>query len=225
MGSLLKAAICVVLVAGLSVSAQAAFVNIQNADFESPALGNTWNYWTSLTADQQTAAAWTATGQAALAKAGVPFAAPSGNSTQFAFLQSDAKTPAWATSTITQTATGFTVGASYNVGFQDALLEYSAASNLSVYLDYGLSTQKLLYSTSSVAQNTWTTVSTSEFTAAKSSYALSFVSVDGGALGGASVVCLDNVGFTQTAVPEPGSIALCAAGVIGLLAYAWRKRR
>ena len=28
-----------------------------------------------------------------------------------------------------------------------------------------------------------------------------------------------------TAVPEPGTFALLAAGLLGLLAYTWRKRR
>jgi len=30
---------------------------------------------------------------------------------------------------------------------------------------------------------------------------------------------------TTTGVPEPGTLALLAAGLIGLLCYAWRKRR
>lgn len=224
MRSLLKAAICVVLVAGLAISAQASV--LQNADFEAPALGNTWNYWSVLTAEQQAAAVWTTTGQVALATSGQPFSVPAGNSSQFVFLQSDYKTPEWATSTLTQTATGFTVGASYKVGFQDALLDFTTSSDLSVYLDYGLSTQQLLYSTNSVAQGTWTTVSTSEFTAQKSSYALSFASVDNSTrqLDGKCVLCIDNVSITQTATPEPGTIALCASGLVGLLAYAWRKR-
>lgn len=34
---------------------------------------------------------------------------------------------------------------------------------------------------------------------------------------------LDNL--TITYVPEPGTLALLAAGLVGLLAYAWRKRQ
>ena len=41
-----------------------------------------------------------------------------------------------------------------------------------------------------------------------------------------SVVQFDNVRLTYTAqVPEPGTCSLLTACVIGLLAYAWRKRR
>lgn len=36
--------------------------------------------------------------------------------------------------------------------------------------------------------------------------------------------CMDNLS-DSTAVPEPGTIVLMSTGVLGLLAYAWRKRR
>jgi hypothetical protein len=32
-------------------------------------------------------------------------------------------------------------------------------------------------------------------------------------------------GVQETTVPEPGTLALMAAGLAGLLAYAWRKRK
>lgn len=35
----------------------------------------------------------------------------------------------------------------------------------------------------------------------------------------------DNVTYTTTPAPEPGSLLLLATGLIGLLAYAWRKRK
>lgn len=41
-----------------------------------------------------------------------------------------------------------------------------------------------------------------------------------GATGG-----IDNFSLTSTTIPEPGTIALLAAGMLGLLAYAWRKRK
>ena len=41
--------------------------------------------------------------------------------------------------------------------------------------------------------------------------------------GGLSGVAVDNLVFDQ--IPEPGTLALLAAGLMGLLAYAWRKRR
>jgi hypothetical protein len=36
---------------------------------------------------------------------------------------------------------------------------------------------------------------------------------------------MDDVKISQTIVPEPGTLALLAAGLVGLLAYAWRKRK
>lgn len=36
---------------------------------------------------------------------------------------------------------------------------------------------------------------------------------------------VDNIGVTSSAVPEPSAIVVMAMGLIGLLAYAWRKRR
>ena len=35
----------------------------------------------------------------------------------------------------------------------------------------------------------------------------------------------DNVRLDYAAVPEPGTMALLSAGLFGLLAYAWRKRK
>ena len=42
--------------------------------------------------------------------------------------------------------------------------------------------------------------------------------------GGASGIVMDNLSSTAT-VPEPSAIVLVVTGLIGLLAYAWRKRR
>lgn len=44
--------------------------------------------------------------------------------------------------------------------------------------------------------------------------------------GGSYEVYVDNLTYTATGViPEPSSLALLAAGLLGLLAYAWRKRK
>jgi len=43
--------------------------------------------------------------------------------------------------------------------------------------------------------------------------------------GPATALCIDNFQLSGTAIPEPNTIMLCATGLIGLLAYAWRKRK
>jgi hypothetical protein len=40
-----------------------------------------------------------------------------------------------------------------------------------------------------------------------------------------SGVCMDNVRLTVADVPEPSTLALLAAGLIGMLAYGWRKHK
>ena len=47
-----------------------------------------------------------------------------------------------------------------------------------------------------------------------------FVPVGGDSLGGGSVSGAGIVG-----APEPGTLAMLAASLLGLLAYAWRKQR
>jgi hypothetical protein len=42
--------------------------------------------------------------------------------------------------------------------------------------------------------------------------------------GSINLVC-DNMRMSSAVVPEPGTLALLATGLIGLLAYAWRKRK
>lgn len=232
MKSFLRIVACVVVVAGTSLGVQADSVSVQNGDFELPAssqMTNGWAYFFEL-GDLASAAVWTTSGGVALASDGKPWSAVTGSTGQFAFLQSNhSSTDGGGTASLTQTVSGFTVGNSYTISFSDSLLGFSAnnpdLTNLSVYMDYGLGTQTLLYSTTSASRTAWTNITTNAFTAAKGSYALSFVSVDGGSLDGSQILCVDNVSITGSATPEPGTFALAVAGAFGLLAYAWRKRK
>ena len=38
-------------------------------------------------------------------------------------------------------------------------------------------------------------------------------------------VYVDNIGLTANPIPEPSPFALCGAGALSLLAYAWHKRK
>jgi hypothetical protein len=50
------------------------------------------------------------------------------------------------------------------------------------------------------------------------------ISMWGGGNGPGADFAVDNVRLTVTSVPEPSVVALALSGMIGLLAYAWRKR-
>jgi hypothetical protein len=54
---------------------------------------------------------------------------------------------------------------------------------------------------------------------------LSYMDIHNGTSGSYYLSGFDNVLVSNVTIPEPSSIALLATGVIGLLAYAWRKRR
>jgi hypothetical protein len=49
--------------------------------------------------------------------------------------------------------------------------------------------------------------------------------LSGGNLGGIALIS-DSIGYAdEVAVPEPSTLALAMAGVVSLLAYAWKKRK
>jgi hypothetical protein len=56
--------------------------------------------------------------------------------------------------------------------------------------------------------------------AIREAFSLENVAVEGGAPSR-----VDNISFTLTQVPEPGTVMLLTTGLLGLLAYAWRKRK
>ena len=51
------------------------------------------------------------------------------------------------------------------------------------------------------------------------------ISVGGTPLNGGTRIEMHGITFDPYATPEPGTLVLLATGLIGLLCYAWRKRR
>lgn len=82
---------------------------------------------------------------------------------------------------------------------------------------------------SAIVYQSWATAPNGGF----SSYSLSgtyhgankYLTIDFSTTGTAYYVAFDNVSISSTFVPEPSSIALLTTGILGLLCYAWRKRR
>jgi hypothetical protein len=216
---LLTVMVCVVFVVGLAASAQATPI-VANGDFSAPDLSGGWGYYPNLTAAQQAAAIWTVSGAPCFAHNGAPWGVPAGNDSQFVWFQPD--TASGGVVALHQTLTGFDVGTSYKVNYQDTQL-LGTETNLSVIIDQGLATETNLGALTSGSSGSWGSVSTNSFVAAKSSYTLTFLTTDPGTYGGNQVVAIDNVSVSS--VPEPSVVVLGLTGIVGLLAYAWRKRK
>jgi hypothetical protein len=116
------------------------------------------------------------------------------------------------------TPPAFVEGQTYQLTFWAALLDGTNGS-----LRAGVSAPSGEYAPEFTAlTSTWTEYSVS-FTATAADVGQSFQPEFRGSAG--ATYGIDNVRFGAAPVPEPSSCVLLAAGLFGLLAYAWRKRR
>ena len=83
--------------------------------------------------------------------------------------------------------------------------------NSTGFSDYGTITDTFTIGSDLIGQNLYLVVSLSAPTA--------------GITGSSCQYLADNAQYSYTAVPEPGTLSLLACGLIGLLCYAWRKRK
>ena len=204
--------VCAVLLTLLAISARTAIgdVVVTNPGFEEPVLGSDQGGFYSTTGEGAgllpTIPGWTFT-QNGVGPAGMLSATAIGAWGAQAF---DNQCAAFSTdATIAQTITGFSVG-DYRFSF------YAQASGTGQPLTVKLDDTTLTFGGIGSVTPTDT----------MSLYTSNVVSVGAGdhtllfTAGGWTY--LDNV---SVAVPEPASLAMVFSGLIGLLAYAWRKRR
>ena len=128
-------------------------------------------------------------------------------------------------SSISQAVSGLTPGTQYLVSFSDnATTAPWAEPTLGVYID---GTQEFTQVVAPVeASGSFTQpyhLESFTFTATSDTQTLKFQVA---ASGSDNVALIDNVLMTPvSSVPEPGTLALLASGIMGLSVYAWRKRR
>ncbi len=110
-----------------------------------------------------------------------------------------------------------TAGTQYDVSFWEKLWRGSGKVNADITLDAGSATGTTTVTTGSDAD--WTEYAFSFTPDTNATATLTFTA----AVSAANDSFLDSV--SVTAIPEPGTLALLATGLLGLLCYAWRKRR
>ncbi len=159
-----RTAICCVALIALAMTS--ANVAAQSFGFEEPDQGDSgWAYATDLTGW-----AWTAVGGAGLSGPDGPWqcdsTSPDPLGDQFAFLQG--------VSSISQTVTGLTVGAWYEVTFYEATRTGYAGNDLTVIIDDGLSSEVTINTSGIVDNATWELRTATAFVAENTSCSLTF---------------------------------------------------
>ena len=146
-------------VSGLSSSA------LDNSGFEVPDKGNTGYEY------EPAGASWGFSATAGVSGPNGPWkcnsTSPDPLGDQFAYLQYDAS--------ITQDMSGLTIGVSYKLNFYESYRTTKPPGNdLQVILDEGLASETTIYNNADVDVATWALRESDSFTAAKSSYTLTF---------------------------------------------------
>lgn len=247
----LRVPIGVLLIAALlhvAGSVQAAPVAVNNPSFENPVLENNgvealatgWTYWTSDSglgapggvtcnpSGYDGADADTAYGFIGASGNGTPAGADGRNvyweyvgASQYSLLQQVLDVNLQAGYTYTFTAAVGMVPTGGNLGCQLILSTEAAPGDLSGLLTYD--TLNVAGMTSAQFVDFAVTFTpTAEQVAQYGGHKL-MIALCGFSSGDAGRIAFDNV--RVNAVPEPGTLALLASGMFGLMAYAWRKRK
>jgi hypothetical protein len=216
-----RLSLAVLLVFAMSGSlACAAEITVLNSGFESPA---------GVASGTQDAMpdSWTQYGSwAGLANvSGMDIAAPP-DATSQAFWANAAPVAAGSFQVLTETlSANMLYTLTVDVGHRSGVDFGSGAINLG----YGATQGANLLTAATISNSTpeagqWTTWTSTFVTAANPAGLGELLRVEVGATGGVQTL-FDNVRLTSAAVPEPSAMVLGLSALVGLIAYAWRKRR
>ncbi|MDD2600416.1 MAG: Ig-like domain-containing protein [Kiritimatiellae bacterium] len=192
-----KAVLCSAAICGIFLAATSANA-LNNTSFEAPDKGDKGYEYAPAAASWVFSNIPSAGRGAGLSGPNGPWKcdniSPDPGGDQFAFLQRDAR--------ITQDMSGLVIGGTYELNFFESYrTEKEPGNNLTVILDEGLSTEMMIYSNNNVTNRTWALRRSSYFVPAKTSYTLTFRTVN--PLGGAGdrTTIIDGVALNMVDPP------------------------